>query len=100
MRWRGLGKLVGLLAAVAIAAIAAARVWSQGGPNYLAPANQVVAVRATRLYDPKTSSLLNNQVVLIRGDRITDVGANLQVPAGATVIDLGTATLLPGMIDT
>ena len=43
--------------------------------------------------------MLTNQVVLIRGDRVTDVGANLPVPAGARVVDLSGATVLPGMID-
>jgi imidazolonepropionase-like amidohydrolase len=44
--------------------------------------------------------MLTNQVVLIKGDRVTDVGANLPIPAGAKVIDLSGATVLPGMIDT
>src|SRR5205823_2349829 len=50
--------------------------------------------------DPKSGTLLNNQVVLIRGDRITDVGSSVQIPTGARVIDLSSATVLPGMIDT
>src|SRR5579862_4318266 len=61
---------------------------------------QIIAVRAGRLFDPKSGTLLANQVVLIRGDRITDVGASLQIPAGARVIDLSRATVLPGLIDT
>jgi imidazolonepropionase-like amidohydrolase len=100
MRWKAAVKAVGGFAAIAMAAFSATLLWSQGGPSYLAPAAQVVAVRAARLYDPQTSSLLANRVVLIRGDRIAEVGANVQIPAGATVIDLGQATLLPGMIDT
>jgi imidazolonepropionase-like amidohydrolase len=44
--------------------------------------------------------MLNNQIVLIKGERITDVGPNLQVPREATLIDLSNATVLPGMIDT
>ena len=67
--------------------------------KYLAPTDQVVAIRAARLFDSRAGTMLNNQVVLIRGDKITDVGASLQIPAGATVIDLGSATILPGMID-
>ncbi len=43
--------------------------------------------------------MLNNQVILIRGDRITDVGPGLAIPAGARVIDLSNATVMPGMID-
>jgi len=62
-------------------------------------AGRVVAIRAGRLFDPKSGTNLTNQVVLITGDRITDVGPNVQIAAGATVIDLSQATVLPGMID-
>ena len=44
-------------------------------------------------------TMLNNQVILIRGDKIVDVGPNLAIPAGARVIDLSNATVMPGMID-
>src|SRR6202045_4039918 len=66
-----------------------------------AQAPQVVAVRAGRMFDPKSGTNLTNQVVLISGDRITDVGPadSVHVPAGARVIDLGGATVLPGLID-
>jgi imidazolonepropionase-like amidohydrolase len=67
--------------------------------KYLAPADQVTAIRAARLFDSRAGTMLNNQVVLIRGDKITDVGGSVQIPAGATIIDLGSATVLPGMID-
>jgi imidazolonepropionase-like amidohydrolase len=63
-------------------------------------ASRVVAVRAGRLFDPRSGTLLTNQVILIRGDRITDVGPNVQVPAGSETIDLSRATVLPGLIDT
>ncbi len=60
---------------------------------------QTTAIRAGRLFDARNGTMLANQVLLIRGDRITDVGANVTVPAGARVIDLTGATVLPGMID-
>jgi imidazolonepropionase-like amidohydrolase len=63
-------------------------------------ASRVVAVRAGRLFDPRSGTLLRNQVIMIRGDRITDVGPNVQIPAGAETIDLSRATVLPGLIDT
>ena len=70
--------------------------WSQAAAN-----GQVTAIRAGRLFDPKSGANLTNQVVLISGDRITDVGpANrVQVPAGAKVIDMSQATVLPGLVD-
>jgi imidazolonepropionase-like amidohydrolase len=58
-----------------------------------------VAVRAARLIDGQGRAPLRDAVVLIEGEKITAVGAKLQVPAGAEVIDLGAATLLPGLID-
>jgi imidazolonepropionase-like amidohydrolase len=67
--------------------------------KYITPPNQVVAIRAGRLFDAKSGNLVNNQIVLIKGERITDVGANVQIPREARVIDLNTATVLPGMID-
>jgi imidazolonepropionase-like amidohydrolase len=44
--------------------------------------------------------MLRNQVIVIRGDRITDVWPSAAIPAGAQVIDLSSATVLPGLIDT
>jgi imidazolonepropionase-like amidohydrolase len=45
--------------------------------------------------------MLANEVVIIRGERITDIGpaANLTIPADAKIIDLSRATVLPGLID-
>jgi imidazolonepropionase-like amidohydrolase len=79
----------------------AAFVHSQGGApaRFNIPPDQIIAVRAGRMFDSRTGTLLNNQVIVIRGDRITDVGAAVPIPAGAQVIDLGSATVLPGMID-
>src|SRR5579884_2151457 len=68
--------------------------------RFVTPPNQIVAVRAGRLFDSRSGSMLNNQVVLIKGERITDVGPNLQIPKEAAVVDLSNATVLPGMIDT
>ena len=43
-----------------------------------------LAVRAGRLFDPRTGTNLVNQVIIIKGDRIVDVGpeARVQIPAG------------------
>jgi imidazolonepropionase-like amidohydrolase len=59
----------------------------------------VIAVRAARLIDGRGTAPIAPAVVLIRGDRLASVGATLPIPAGARLIDLGGATLLPGLID-
>ena len=61
----------------------------------------VIALRAGRLFDSKSGQLLANQVVLLEGERITEVGAaaQIKIPADAQVIDLSEATVLPGLID-
>ncbi|HYL39077.1 MAG TPA: amidohydrolase family protein [Bryobacteraceae bacterium] len=76
-------------------------VGSDGGILQCPPATRTMAVRAGRLFDSKTGQTLTRQVVVISGDRITEVGAEGQVkiPAGAQVIDLSRATVLPGLID-
>ena len=60
-----------------------------------------IAVRAGRLFDGRSEKLANNQVVLIKGDRIVKVGSAdaVSVPADAAIIDLSRATVLPGLID-
>jgi imidazolonepropionase-like amidohydrolase len=73
---------------------------SREARKFLASPDQVVAIRAGRLFDARSGSMLNSLVILVRGDRIAEVGAAVQIPAGATVLDLGSATVLPGMIDT
>src|SRR4029079_15804022 len=61
----------------------------------------VTAVRAGRLFDSKTGELKMRQVVLLQGERITDVGpeGKIRIPTGARVIDLSQSTVLPGLID-
>jgi imidazolonepropionase-like amidohydrolase len=58
-----------------------------------------IAIKAAHLLDVRSGRLINEAVVLVRGERIEAVGSNLPIPAGAQVIDLAGATLLPGLID-
>ena len=76
-------------------------VGSDGGVVQCPPAPRVVAVRAGRMFDSKAGQMLTSQVVLLNGERITAVGpeAQIKIPAGAQVIDLSQATVLPGLID-
>jgi imidazolonepropionase-like amidohydrolase len=62
-------------------------------------APEVVVLKAARLFDGKSDTLVRNGVVIVEGSRIRAVGSGLAVPAGARVVDLGDATLLPGFID-
>jgi len=63
------------------------------------PAAGPVVIRASRLFDGLHDAASGNAVVIVEGNRITAAGSNLPIPAGATVVDLGDATLLPGFID-
>jgi imidazolonepropionase-like amidohydrolase len=65
------------------------------------PPAEGVAIKAGRMFDARAGKNLTNQVILIKGDRITDVGPadRIQIPQGARVIDLSRATVLPGLID-
>jgi len=80
------------------AVVALPQAWVLPPPAQVSAA-QTVAVRAGRMFDPRTGTMLTNQVIVIRGDRITDVGPNAQIPAGARVVDLSRATVMPGLID-
>lgn len=94
-----------LLASLGAAPLTAQESGGSGGDGtgalgrYLAPPAQVVAIRVGRLFDARSGRLLTGQVILVRGARIAEVGANVRVPREARVIDLSAATVLPGMID-
>lgn len=60
---------------------------------------QVTAIKAGKLLDPAGGAVSANQVILIEGKKIKAVGPALAIPAGATVIDLSAATVLPGLFD-
>src|SRR5260370_23841313 len=62
-------------------------------------ADKVVVLKAARLFDGKSKTLVQNGVVIVQGDKIVDAGSNLPPPADAQVIDLGDATLSPGFMD-
>jgi imidazolonepropionase-like amidohydrolase len=74
---------------------------SDGGTIQCPPAAGVIAVRAGRLFDSKAGRMLTNQVLIVQGERITEVGpeAQVKIPADAQVIDLSQGTVVPGLID-
>jgi imidazolonepropionase-like amidohydrolase len=57
------------------------------------------ALRVGHLLDPETGQVEENAVLIIEGDRIKQVGRDIQVPSGVKVIDLPDLTVLPGLID-
>src|SRR6266436_1577762 len=59
----------------------------------------VTAIKAGRVIDVENGRVLEKQIILLRGKKILAVGADLQIPAGARVLDLSTKTVLPGLID-
>ena len=60
---------------------------------------QRIVIRAARLIDGKSDAVVKDAAVLVEGERITALGPGLAIPPEARVIDLGDATLLPGLID-
>ena len=59
----------------------------------------VIILKAARLIDGRGGAPTAPAMVRVDGERITAVGSTIAVPQGARVIDLGSATLLPGLID-
>src|SRR5215471_11378397 len=58
-----------------------------------------VVLRASKMLDVKAQKIVPNAVVVIEGEKIKQVGSGIAVPAGARAIDLGNATLVPGLVD-
>lgn len=62
---------------------------------------KAVVIHAGQLFDGKSDRLASNQVIVIEGERISEVGptGSIKVPVGAEEIDLSKATVLPGLIE-
>jgi imidazolonepropionase-like amidohydrolase len=91
--------MAAVIGATAAPARSQERESAPGLRKHLAPAGQTVAIRAGRMFDSKSGAVLHDQIILIKGDRIANVGATVEIPAGARVIDLDGAMVMPGMID-
>jgi imidazolonepropionase-like amidohydrolase len=78
---------------------AAALLLGLGGPCL--GAERTLVIHAGQLFDGKSDALSSNQVIVVQGDRIAEVGpaSSVKIPAGAEQIDLGTGTVLPGLIE-
>jgi imidazolonepropionase-like amidohydrolase len=60
---------------------------------------KITAIKAGKLFDSEKGIFLDNQVIIINNNVISEVGANVKIPANAQVIDLSKKTVLPGLID-
>ena len=84
----------------AVIAAAGAALGAQGRGGQPAGPQKVTAIRAGRLVDPETGTAAANQIILVEGERIRDVGPNVTIPQNAEVIDLSRQTVVPGFVDT
>jgi imidazolonepropionase-like amidohydrolase len=69
--------------------------------NKCGDAPDLIAVKAGHLFDSVNAKMLNDQVIVIDGERVLAVGpaASTKIPVGAAIIDLSNQTVLPGLID-
>ena len=83
-----------------VSLLAAAPLVAQSNPAPKPPAPDRVAIKAAHLIDPRGAGRrIDDAVVLVDGDTVVQVGSKLPVPNGYRVVDLGAATLVPGLID-
>ncbi len=60
---------------------------------------QIIAIKAGKVVHPDTGKVEMNQIILVEGENIKAIGANVEIPAGAKVIDLSDKVVLPGLFD-
>lgn len=61
--------------------------------------SEIIAIKAGKLLDPETGKTTPNQIILVEGNKIKEIGTSVAIPAEAKVIDLSKATVLPGLFD-
>ncbi|HEV7857938.1 MAG TPA: hypothetical protein VGO91_04850 [Pyrinomonadaceae bacterium] len=60
---------------------------------------QVTVIKAGKLVEPETGTTSVNQIIIVESGKIKSVGPQLEIPAGASLIDLTHSTVLPGLFD-
>jgi imidazolonepropionase-like amidohydrolase len=88
------------LAVVAVAGVSAEALAQGGRGGAAAGPQKLTAIRAGRLIDPDNGSAATNQIILVEGERIKEIGPNVTIPPGTEVIDLSRLTVVPGFVDT
>jgi imidazolonepropionase-like amidohydrolase len=86
-----------LLLGLALAALLVLPAAAQRTEKAAAP--QITAIKAGKLVDPETGKTAANQIILVEGRTIKAIGEKVAFPAGAKVVDLSKATVLPGLFD-
>jgi imidazolonepropionase-like amidohydrolase len=88
-----------LLATMVLSQALAASAFAQTPATTPAPAETAIVLKAAHIFDGRSGKLSEPGLVVMQGKRITGIGSGANIPAGARVIDLGDATLVPGFID-
>ena len=60
---------------------------------------KIKAIKAGKVIDVLNGTILNNQIILIDSNIIINIGSGIAIPTNAEIIDLGNATILPGLMD-
>lgn len=61
--------------------------------------SKIKAIKAGKLIDVVTGTILTNQIILVDSNLIIDIGNNIAIPNNAEIIDLSKAAVLPGLMD-
>jgi imidazolonepropionase-like amidohydrolase len=88
-----------VLVTAAVLGLASLSLEAQRGQGPARPL-KVTAIRAGRVIDPDAGTVATNQIIVVEGDKIRDIGPNVAIPAGAEVVDLSRLTVVPGFVDT
>lgn len=60
---------------------------------------QIIGIKAGKIVNPATGSILKNQIILVEKGKIKELGSNVVIPKEAEIIDLSNSTIMPGLID-
>jgi imidazolonepropionase-like amidohydrolase len=86
-------------------AVTGSLIAAETAPTPAPPKPALTVVKAARVIDPKSGTVLSNQAIIVEGDKVkavvaaAEVAKSLPADAKVTTIDLGSATVLPGLID-
>ena len=63
------------------------------------PPAPVIVIKAGRLFDPESGTIATSRMILVENHKISAIGPKVDIPKGATVIDLSQQTVMPGFVD-